>query len=62
MLLNLHGRRFRQAHRHCTDWPALNSHKLRRTARLSVTELEDEICKWINKWNKDPRVRLGNVR
>ena len=33
----------------------LTSRKLRRSAHRSVTELEDDIRKWINEWNKDPR-------
>jgi transposase len=33
----------------------LTSRKLRRSAHRSVTELETDIRKWINEWNKDPR-------
>jgi transposase len=33
----------------------LTNRKLRRPAHRSVTELEDDIRKWINEWNKDPR-------
>jgi transposase len=33
----------------------LTNRKLRRSAR-SVTELEDDIRKWINEWNKAPRL------
>jgi transposase len=33
----------------------LTNRKLRRSAHRSVTELEDDIRKWINEWNKDPR-------
>jgi transposase len=33
----------------------LTSRKLRRSAHRSVTELEDDIRKWINEWNKDAR-------
>jgi transposase len=33
----------------------LTSRKLRRSAHRSVTELENDIRKWINEWNKDPR-------
>ena len=33
----------------------LTNRKLRRSARRSVTELEADIRKWINEWNKDPR-------
>ena len=33
----------------------LTSRKLRRSAHRSVTELEADIRKWINEWNKDPR-------
>jgi transposase len=33
----------------------LTSRKLRRSAHRSVTELEDDIRKWINEWNKDPK-------
>ena len=29
--------------------------KLHRSAHRSVTELEDDIRKWINEWHKDPR-------
>ena len=29
--------------------------QLHRSAHRSVTELEDDIRKWINEWNKDPR-------
>jgi hypothetical protein len=34
---------------------ALTSRKLRRSAHRSVTELEADIRKWINEWNKNPR-------
>jgi transposase len=33
----------------------LTNRKLRRSAHRSVTELETDIRKWINEWNKDPR-------
>jgi transposase len=33
----------------------LTSRKLRRSAHRSVTELEADIRRWINEWNKDPR-------
>jgi transposase len=33
----------------------LTNRKLRRPAHRSVTELENDIRKWINEWNKDPR-------
>jgi hypothetical protein len=33
----------------------LTSRKLRRSAHRSVTELEADIRKWINEWNKDPK-------
>jgi transposase len=33
----------------------LTNRKLRRSAHRSVTELETDIRKWINAWNKDPR-------
>jgi transposase len=33
----------------------LTNRKLRRSAHRSVTELEADIRKWINEWNKDPR-------
>jgi transposase len=33
----------------------LTNRKLRRSAHRSVTELEHDIRKWINEWNKDPR-------
>jgi transposase len=33
----------------------LTSRKLRRSAHRSVTELEADIRKRINEWNKDPR-------
>jgi transposase len=33
----------------------LTSRKLRRSAHRSVTELETDIRKWINEWNKNPR-------
>jgi len=37
-------------------WSAeLTNRKLRRSAHRSVTELEDDIRKWISEWNKDPR-------
>jgi hypothetical protein len=41
----------------------LANRKLRRSAHRSVTELETDIRKWINDWNKDPKtVHLGQVR
>jgi transposase len=33
----------------------LTNRKLRRSAHHSVTELEADIRKWINEWNKDPK-------
>jgi transposase len=33
----------------------LTNRKLRRSAHRSVTELEADIRRWINEWNKDPR-------
>jgi transposase len=33
----------------------LTTRKLRRSAHRSVTELEDDIRKWINEWNKHPK-------
>jgi transposase len=33
----------------------LTNRKLRRSAHRSVTELENDIRRWINEWNKDPR-------
>jgi transposase len=33
----------------------LTNRKLRRSAHRSVTDLEDDIRKWINEWNKNPR-------
>jgi len=33
----------------------LTARKLRRSAHRSVTELEDDIRRWINEWNKNPR-------
>lgn len=33
----------------------LTNRKLRRSAHRSVTELETEVRKWINQWNKDPK-------
>ena len=30
-------------------------HELPWPAHRSVTELEDDIRKWVNEWNKDPR-------
>ncbi len=33
----------------------LTSRKLRRSAHRSVTELENDIRKWINEWNKNPK-------
>ena len=33
----------------------LTNRKLRRSAHRSVTELEDDIRKWINEWNKVPK-------
>jgi hypothetical protein len=32
----------------------LTTRKLRRSAHRSVTELDNDIRKWINEWNKDP--------
>jgi transposase len=32
----------------------LTNRKLRRSAHRSVTELEADIRRWINKWNADP--------
>ena len=43
--LNLAGRWFAE----------LTSRKLRRSAHRSVTELETDIRKWINEWNKEPK-------
>ncbi len=41
----------------------LTNRKLRRSAHRSVTELETDIRKWINEWNKDPEaVRVDQVR
>jgi len=41
----------------------LTRRKLRRSAHRSVTELEADIRKWINEWNKDPRpARLDQDR
>src|SRR6476469_4095232 len=34
----------------------LTNRKLRRSAHRSATELENDIRKWINEWNKDPRL------
>ena len=33
----------------------LTNRKLRRSAHRSVTEMETDIRKWINEWNKDPK-------
>jgi transposase len=33
----------------------LTNRKLRRSAHRSVTELETDIRKWINEWNKAPK-------
>ncbi len=33
----------------------LTNRKLRRSAHRSVVELEADIRKWINAWNKDPK-------
>ena len=33
----------------------LTNRKLRRSAHRSVTELEADIRKWINAWNKNPK-------
>jgi transposase len=33
----------------------LTNRKLRRSAHRSVTELENDIRKWINDWNKHPK-------
>jgi transposase len=33
----------------------LTNRKLRRSAHRSVTDLETDIRKWINEWNKDPK-------
>jgi transposase len=33
----------------------LTNRKLRRSAHRSVTELENDIRKWISEWNKDPK-------
>ena len=33
----------------------LTNRKLRRSAHRSVTELEADIRKWINEWNKNPK-------
>jgi transposase len=33
----------------------LTNRKLRRSAHRSVTELEADIRKWVNEWNKDPK-------
>jgi proline iminopeptidase len=38
-----------------TEFVLLTNRKLRRSAHRSVTELETDIRKWINEWNKDPR-------
>ena len=40
----------------------LTNRKLRRYAHRSVTELETDIHKWINEWNKDQAVRLDQIR
>jgi hypothetical protein len=38
------------------DWFAeLTNRKLRRSAHRSGTELENDIRKWVNEWNKDQR-------
>ena len=47
----------------CSSWISqverwfaeLTNRKLRRSAHRSVTELETDIRKWINEWNKAPR-------
>jgi hypothetical protein len=33
----------------------LTNRKLRRSAHRSVTDLETDIRKWINEWNKNPK-------
>jgi len=33
----------------------LTNRKLRRSAHRTITELETDIRKWINEWNKDPK-------
>jgi len=33
----------------------LINRELRRSAHRSVTELETDIRKWINEWNRDPK-------
>jgi transposase len=33
----------------------LTNRKLRRSAHRSVTQLEDDIRKWVNAWNEDPK-------
>ena len=36
-------------------FPERTSRKLRRSAHSSVTELENDIRKWINEWNINPK-------
>jgi transposase len=38
----------------------LTNRKLRRSAHRSVTELENDIRKWITEWNKDPKPFVWN--
>ena len=33
----------------------LTNRKLRRSAHRSVTELETDIRKWVNEWDKNPK-------
>jgi transposase len=33
----------------------LTTRKLRRSAHRSVTELEADVRRWINEWNKEPK-------
>jgi hypothetical protein len=40
----------------------LSNRKLRRSAHRSVTELETDICKWINEWNKNPKPSASGPR
>jgi hypothetical protein len=35
--------------------PSSPNRKLRRSAHRSVTDLETDIRKWINEWNKNPK-------
>jgi hypothetical protein len=35
----------------------LTNRKPRRSAHRSVIELEADICRWINEWNKGPQAR-----